>query len=75
MDTGIMDGYNEEAYALFDAMKNSKENADFIADTAYEYRCDIIVMDNFEDAPTRLGNYKLMNTTQNYLIYRLDGDM
>ncbi|MBP5745279.1 MAG: hypothetical protein J6W58_03140 [Lachnospiraceae bacterium] len=75
MDTGIMDGYNEEAYALFDAMKNSKENADFIADTAYEYRCDIIVMDNFEEAPSLLGRYKLINTTQNYLIYRLDGDM
>ena len=75
MDTGIMDGYNEEAYALFDAMKNSEENADFIADTAYEYRCDIIVMDNFEDAPSQLGNYRLMNNTENYLIYRLDGDM
>lgn len=72
MDTGIMDGYNEEAYTLFDAMKNSEENADFIADTAYEYRCDIIVMDSFEEAPAVLGNYKRTKQTDNYLVYELD---
>lgn len=72
MDTGIMDGYNEEAYTFFDVMKNSKENADFIVDTAYEYSCDIIVMDNFEDAPQLLGKYKLKGTTDNYLIYALN---
>lgn len=71
MDTGIMDGYNEEAYTLFDAMKNSEENADFIAETAYEYRCDIIVMDSFEDYPHLLGNYKLAAHTPNYLIYEM----
>ena len=71
MDTGIMDGYNEEAYTLFDAMKNSEENADFIAETAYEYRCDIIVMDSFEDYPHLLGNYKLAAHTSNYLIYEM----
>jgi len=71
MDTGIMDGYNEEAYTLFDAMKNSKENADFIALTAYEYRCDIIIMDSFEKAPIVLGNYNLEEKTQNYLIYKM----
>ena len=75
MDTGIMDGYNEEAYTLFDAMKNSEENADFIADTAYEYRCDIIVMDNFENAPSELGNYDLETQTENYLIYKLSRDI
>lgn len=72
MDTGIMDGYNEEAYTLFDAMKNSEENADFIADTAYEYSCDIIVMDYFEHAPLLLGNYKLDKKTMNYLVYILN---
>jgi len=72
MDTGIMDGYNEEAYTLFDAMKNSEENAEFIADTACEYSCDIIVMDYFEKAPQKLGNYKLEKQTLNYLIYVLN---
>lgn len=71
MDTGIMDGYNEEAYAFFDALQNSKENASFIGETAYEYSCDIIVMDLFEEAPKRLGNYKLIGMTDNYLIYRV----
>ena len=69
LDTGIMDGYNEEAYTLFDAMKNTEENAEFIADTAYEYSCDIIVMDYFEEAPIILGNYKLGEKTDNYLVY------
>jgi len=72
MDTGIMDGYNEEAYTLFDVMKNSELNADFIADTAYEYRCDIIIMDYFDEAPERLGKYKLEKTTFNYLVYALN---
>lgn len=87
MDTGIMDGYNEEAYTLFDAMKNTEENAGFIATTAFEYRCDIIVMDSFEDAPDMLGGvlsskgdnaisqqngyYRLTKQTPNYLIYEL----
>jgi len=71
MDTGIMDGYNEEAYTFFDALQNSKENATFIGEAAYEYSCDIIVMDLFEEAPKRLGNYKLIGITDNYLIYRL----
>lgn len=69
MDTGIMDGYNEEAYTLFDVMKLSSENARFIADTAYEYSCDIIVMDTFEGAPLLLGNYKMGKKTNNYLVY------
>lgn len=72
MDTGIMDGYNEEAYTFFDVMQNSGENADFIVDTAYEYSCDIIVMDIYEDAPESLGKYKLASATDNYLIYELD---
>lgn len=72
MDTGIMDGYNEEAYTFFDVMKSSEENADFIVDTAYEYSCDIIVMSSFEDAPQTLGKYKLAGTTANYLIYALN---
>ena len=72
LDTGIMDGYNEEAYTLFDAMKNADENARFIGDTAYEYSCDIIVMDYFEDAPLILGNYRLDEKTVNYLIYTLE---
>lgn len=69
LDTGIMDGYNEEAYTLFDAMKCTEDNAKFIADTAYEYGCDTIVMDIYEDAPVLLGKYKLDETTENYLIY------
>lgn len=71
MDTGIMDGYNEEAYTFFDALQNSKENAAFIGETAYEYSCDIIVMDLYEEAPKRLGNYKLIGLTDNYLIYQV----
>ncbi|MCR5800468.1 MAG: hypothetical protein K6G69_10370 [Lachnospiraceae bacterium] len=71
LDTGIMDGYNEEAYTFFDALKNSEENKDFIATTAYEYCCDVIIMDVFEDAPQRLGEYKLAHSTENYLVYRL----
>lgn len=71
LDTGIMDGYNEEAYTLFDAMKNAKENAKFIAETAYEYSCDIIVMDYFDKAPIILGDYKLCEKTDNYLVYIL----
>lgn len=71
MDTGIMDGYNEEAYVFFDALQNSRENADFIAEAAYEYNCDIIVMDLYEEAPKSLGNYKLIGMTDNYLIYRV----
>lgn len=69
MDTGIMDGYNEEAYTFFDVMRDSEGNALFIADAAYEYSCDIIVMNYFEEAPTKLGKYSLDKTTQNYLIY------
>ena len=72
MDTGIMDGYNEEAYTLFDAMKYAEENADFIAETAYEYRCDIIVMDSFDEYPEVLGNYTLVTHTPNYLIYQMN---
>lgn len=71
LDTGIMDGYNEEAYSLFDAMQNSKENAKFIAETACEYSCDIIVMDYYDDAPLLLGDYKLEEKTTNYLLYVL----
>lgn len=69
LDTGIMDGYNEEAYTLFDAMKNSEDNSQFIAETAYEYSCDIIVMDYYDDAPLLIGNYKLEEKTLNYLVY------
>ena len=72
MDTGIMDGYNEEAYTLFDAMKFSEGNADFIAETAYEYRCDIIVMDSYDGYPKVLGNYTLATNTPNYLVYKMN---
>jgi len=71
LDTGIMDGYNEEAYTLFDAMKNSEENAEFIAETAAEYSCDVIIMDYYDEAPLLLKAYKLEEKTNNYLIYVL----
>lgn len=69
MDTGIMDSYNEEAYTLFDAMKDPEENAKKIVEIAYEYSCDIIVMDSYEGAPKNLGNYELTKATANYLVY------
>ena len=69
MDTGIMDGYNEEAYTLFDIMKAPGENMKKIAEMAHEYSCDIIVMDIFEKAPAVLGNYKMEKRTDNYLVY------
>lgn len=72
LDTGIMDSYNEEAYMLFDAMKDVAENADFIANMAYEYSCDVMVIDYYDDAPIKLGEYVLYDKSSgyNYLIYK-----
>lgn len=70
MDTGIMDGYNEEAYSFFDAMKNTEENVDYIVDTAYEYSCDVLLLDNYEGSPKRIGKYTKVLETDNYVIYK-----
>jgi len=71
MDAGIMDGYNEEAYSLYDAMRCTKENIAFITDTAGECNCDYIVIDKFENNSEVIGSYELALSTDNYLIYKL----
>lgn len=71
MDTGIMDGYGEAERSLFFAMQDIEGKADYIADTAYECGCDIIVIDSTDYSSEELGVYELINHTDNYLIYRM----
>lgn len=71
MDMGILDGYGEAERSLFSAMQDPLEKADYIADTAYECGCDIIIFDQSEGFEEELGVYQLVNSTDNYLIYRM----
>lgn len=70
MDAGIMDGYNEEAYSLYDAMRCTKENITFIADTASICGCEIIVIDRFDGYGKKIDAYDLVLDTDNYLVYK-----
>ena len=69
MDLGIMDGYDSSLMGLYEAMKNSKENMEQIAESAYLYDCHVLVVDSFENAPDQVGNYRLEKETGKYLIF------
>lgn len=70
LDTGIMDGYNEESYTLYDAMRTTKENIYFIADTAKACGCDYMAIKSFDDFKDKIGSYELVFNTDTYLVYR-----
>lgn len=72
LDMGIMDSYTEEEVRLYHAMEDAKLKADYIADTAQEFGCDIIVVKRYDDAAAYIGNYIMAKQTENYLIYEAE---
>lgn len=72
MDTGIMDTYGETETSLYQAMQDTEIKADYIANTAYDMGCDIIVIKRYDSVKAYLGAYTVAKQTENYLIYELD---
>ena len=72
LDMGIMDSYTEEEVRLYRAMEDAQIKSDYIADTAAEFGCDIIVIKRYDDALTLVGRYVMAKQTENYLIYEAE---
>lgn len=70
MDLGIMDEYGYELMGLYEAMKNPAVTWKDILQTATMYECDFIVIKYYKNYPAYDGNYKLIQKTENYLVYR-----
>lgn len=71
MDLGIMDEYSEEMMLLYEAMKNPKDCIEDISSMAAMYECDIMVLKKYNGYLKNTGSYKLVEDTNNYLIYAL----
>lgn len=69
LDTGIMDGYDDDMYDIHDMMAFPALYMQDIATMGETYDCDIIIVDKFEDASGKEGPYSLALQTDNYLIY------
>ncbi len=69
LDTGIMDEYDEDMYVIHDMMAFPALYMQDIATMGETYDCDIIIVDKFEDAGPKEGQYSLALETYNYLIY------
>ena len=72
MDLGIQDGYTEAERELYEAMSEPEVKANYIASSAYECGCDIIVMKRFEGQTAYLGPYTIAKQTEGYLVYEIE---
>lgn len=75
MDLGIMDEYGFELMGLYEAMKNPAVTWKDILQTATMYECDFIVIKYYKNYPAYDGNYKLIQKTDNYLVYQAKDTM
>lgn len=71
MDLGIVDGYSEELLSFYEAMKNPEDTIEDILATADLYGCNVVVVNQFEDAPKKLGHFGQEFTTDNYIVYTI----
>lgn len=69
LDLGILDTYDPELMRLYEAMKNPKENLEYIAENAYLYDCNVLVVSEFENPPKKVGSYLLDQKVGSYFIY------
>ena len=69
-DLGIMDEYDDGMITIHNSMWTPEESFDSIVAMAYGYGCDIIIINKFEGAPEKVGEYFVDKETENYLIYR-----
>lgn len=69
MDTGIMNEYDDEMYALHGMMLEPSRFMDQIASMGMQYGCDIIVIGKFDGAKAFVGGYSAIKTTDNYILY------
>ena len=69
LDLGIMDTYDPELLNLYEAVKNPTGCMGEIANTAFMYDCDVIVVERFENAPDKAGAYYKEEETDSYLVY------
>ena len=72
LDMGIMDTYSEEIMQVYEAMKQPAETLEEIADMAFLYDCDILIVKKFENPPFMAGRYQRKEITQNYIVYAAD---
>ncbi len=69
LDLGIMDGYPSELLDVYEAMKKPGENLELLQEMALLYDCRIVVLDYFDEAPKKLGEFRYVGETKNYLVY------
>lgn len=69
LDLGIMDAYPDEFLHLYEALKQPQGCMGEISNVAYMFDCDIIIVENFEDAPDKAGAFYKREITKNYILY------
>lgn len=69
LDLGITDTYDPGLLAVYEAMKDPKEQQEIILEAAVYYDCNALVFSNWEDSPEQLGRYEKKESIGDYVIY------
>lgn len=71
MDLGIVDMYSEELLSFYEAMKNPEDTIQDILAMADLYGCNVVIVEQFENAPEQMGHFSKHMDTENYIVYTI----